>query len=97
MPKIDYCTMMRDAKKGNMILAEIVKIAKQMDASQVHQCPYDFLIIDNKPLSLETLKSILPRGDYRAQVNFTNQQNEHYLTMEVLANWFSSKGNPYGN
>lgn len=94
-PKINFCAVMKAAIE-TPLLSVIIDIAKSVEPSMIHECPYVNLIAKNKPLTLSALPTIFSQGDYRVTLNFTTRNNEEFLFIEFLLSWISSEKNSFG-
>ena len=94
-PKINFCEVMK-ASTATPLLSVIIDIAKSVEPTIIHECPYVNLLTKNKPLTLNALPTIFSQGDYRVTLNFTTRRNEEFLFMEFLASWISSEKSSFG-
>lgn len=94
-PKVEFCAVMK-AMTGTPLLAVLIDLAKSVEPTAIHECPYNNLIIKNKPLTLSALKTIFSSGEYRVTMNFTSRNNEEFLFIELLASCISSERNSFG-
>jgi hypothetical protein len=78
-------------------MTELIKMVKNIDSASIHQCPYNFIDIKNKPFLIDTFPSIFPQGDYRMNFNLTNRQNNDIISsFEIMISWFSSERHSFG-
>lgn len=93
--KINVCFALKNGEK-NVLLVLLIQMIKEMEPSIIHPCPYTDFLIRNKTVSLKSVPSILPRGDYRITGNLTNNKEEMIVFVELLALVVSSETNTFG-
>jgi hypothetical protein len=95
IPKTDVCWILAKSSSNPLINA-IIDIFRKTDTSLIHECPYTQIILDNKPIIVETLPSVFSAGDYKFTIELLAKDDKSILYVETLVYWFSSEKNSFG-
>jgi hypothetical protein len=94
-PRLDICWALKTGAQ-NLIFREIFNVAKNINPSAVHNCPYTELVFNNTPFSIETFTAIFPRGDYKFIFNLSDGSEDTWVIITMMATIVSSEIETFG-
>lgn len=66
-------------------------IFRKAEPSLIHECPYNDIVVENKPFRIDSLPSVFTGGDYKLTFELMTMNDQRIIFVEVFATWFSSE------
>ncbi|KAG5666547.1 hypothetical protein PVAND_014565 [Polypedilum vanderplanki] len=91
LPKIDFCWSVKSLNL-HPIFREFFNVAKTMNSSFIHNCPYYEMVFNNSIIDIGSFTAIFPRGDYKTNFSLYEKKSDEWIwTMDTAYTIFSSE------